>query len=75
MTNADGTKKVADWSKHIKLELTQKALKRLQKRGHCQCQVNYQWYWITVSNGPQVFDKAGKQLDKAQLRAMLKRMA
>jgi hypothetical protein len=74
MTNADGTPKRADWSKHIKLELTAKAMKRLQKRHCCQVQVNYQWYWITVSNGPEVFDKNGKKLDKAALRAMLKRM-
>lgn len=75
MTNADGTVKQADWSKHIKLNLSAKAFKRLQKKRNCQVQVNYQWYLITLTNGPEVFDKNGKQLDKAQLRAMLKRMA
>ena len=68
-------KKRADWAEHIKLDMSPTALKRLNKRGHCQIQKDHQWYWIKVQKGPQVFDKRGKQLDKATLRAMLKRMA
>jgi hypothetical protein len=75
MTNESGKKQIGPWSDRVELSLTPRNFKKLQKKGHVGVVSDYRWYHISVSNGPEVFDKAGKQLTKAQLRAMLKRMA
>jgi hypothetical protein len=74
-TEAEEKRKSAAWADRKIITMTPRAFKKLTKTGECHTVENYQWFTIRVSNGPEVFDKNGNQLDKAKLRALLKRMA
>jgi hypothetical protein len=65
----------ASWKNRIYLTLSAKQMKRIKKGLTTKVVSNYQWYVIQPAEVPEVFDGAGKQLTKAQLRALLKRMA
>jgi hypothetical protein len=60
--------------KPITLELPHKQFLRLKRGSKARFMCNLQRYEIRVKEVPTVFNSAGKQLTKAQLKALLRKM-
>jgi hypothetical protein len=62
------------WKERVTINLNPKKLKELQKGKAIEVVVNYKWYVVQPQENPKVFDASGKQLDKAALKKLLKKM-
>jgi hypothetical protein len=69
-----GNVSTTTWTQRIVLELPKRQHEKLKKGKRALVMRNKQLYEIKVGEIPVVFNSNGKQLTKAQLKALLRRM-